>query len=38
MWIPGEGERMSEKYKVDKTTTNVLLMKLIDLEENEDDT
>ncbi|MHB8128599.1 MAG: tRNA lysidine(34) synthetase TilS [Mobilitalea sp.] len=37
MWIPGEGDRMSEKYKVDETTTNVLLMKMTDLEENEDD-
>lgn len=37
MWIPGSGERMSEKYKVDHTTKNVLLMKMIDLEENEDD-
>jgi tRNA(Ile)-lysidine synthase len=37
MWIPGEGERISEKYKVDETTSNILLMKLIDLEENEDD-
>jgi hypothetical protein len=37
MWIPGDGERMSEKYKVDPTTQNVLLMKMINLEENEDD-
>ncbi len=33
MWIPGEAERMSEKYKVDDTTTKILLMKWIDLEE-----
>ena len=33
MWIPGVGERMSEKYKVDSTTTKILLMKLIDLED-----
>ncbi len=33
MWIPGAAERMSEKYKVDDTTTKILLMKLIDLEE-----
>lgn len=37
MWIPGNGDRISEKYKVDETTSNILLMKLIDLEENEDD-
>jgi tRNA(Ile)-lysidine synthase len=37
MWIPGHGERMSEKYKVDETTTKVLLMKMIDLEEDEDE-
>ncbi|HWT76383.1 MAG TPA: tRNA lysidine(34) synthetase TilS [Mobilitalea sp.] len=35
MWIPGDGERMSEKYKVDDTTVKVLLMKMIDLEEYE---
>ncbi len=33
MWIPGLGERISEKYKVDETTKNVLLMKMIDLED-----
>ncbi len=33
MWIPGMGERISEKYKVDDTTTKILLMKLMDLEE-----
>ncbi len=33
MWIPGAAERMSEKYKVEDTTTKILLMKLIDLEE-----
>lgn len=37
MWIPGDGERMSEKYKVDDTTTRVLLMKMIILEESKDD-
>jgi tRNA(Ile)-lysidine synthase len=37
MWIPGTGDRISEKYKVDEKTTKVLLMKMIDLEENEDD-
>jgi tRNA(Ile)-lysidine synthase len=37
MWIPGMGERISEKYKVDETTTKVLLMKMTDLEENEDE-
>ena len=37
MWIPGTGERMSEKYKVDETTTKVLLMKMFDLEEMKDD-
>lgn len=36
MWIPGDGERMSEKYKVDESTTRVLLMKMIDLEDDED--
>ncbi|MGB4661611.1 MAG: tRNA lysidine(34) synthetase TilS [Mobilitalea sp.] len=35
MWILGTGERMSEKYKVDETTTNILLMKMIPMEENE---
>jgi tRNA(Ile)-lysidine synthase len=33
MWIPGEADRMSEKYKVDETTTKILLMNLIDMEE-----
>lgn len=37
MWIPGFGDRISEKYKVEDTTSKVLLMKLIDLEEMEDD-
>lgn len=37
MWIPGEGERMSEKYKVDLSTKKVLLMKMIDMEEDKDD-
>jgi tRNA(Ile)-lysidine synthase len=38
MWIPGDGERMSEKYKVDAATKNVLLMKMFDLEEEKYDT
>ncbi len=33
MWIPGAADRMSEKYKVDDTTTKILLMNLIDMEE-----
>ena len=33
MWIPGDGDRMSEKYKVDETTRTILLMKLIDTED-----
>ena len=33
MWIIGYGDRMSEKYKVDETTTKILLIKMIDLEE-----
>lgn len=33
MWIPGAAERMSEKYKVDNTTTKILLMILIDMED-----
>ncbi len=37
MWLPGEGERMSEKYKVDQTTTKILLMKMLNLEEVEND-
>ncbi len=37
IWIPGDGERMSEKYKIEPSTTKVLLMKMIDLEEIEDD-
>jgi tRNA(Ile)-lysidine synthase len=37
MWILGDEERMSEKYKVDETTTKVLLMKMTDLEENKDE-
>jgi tRNA(Ile)-lysidine synthase len=34
MWIPGAGERMSEKYKVDANTTKVLLIKMSDMEVN----
>ncbi len=37
MWIPGAGERMSEKYKVDPDTTKVLLIKLSDMEVNKDE-
>jgi tRNA(Ile)-lysidine synthase len=37
MWILGDGERMSEKYKVEESTQKVLLMKFIDAEENEHD-
>ncbi len=33
MWIPGLGERISEKYKVEDSTKNILLMKMIDLED-----
>ncbi len=33
MWIPGNWDRMSEKYKVDETTKKILLMKMIDLED-----
>ncbi len=37
VWIPGAGERMSEKYKVEPTTKNILLMNLLDLEEKKND-
>ena len=37
MWIPGIGDRMSEKYKVEPSTTRILLIKMIDLEEMKDD-
>ena len=37
MWIPGMGDRMSEKYKVEPSTTRILLIKMIDLEEMKDD-
>lgn len=37
MWIPGEGDRMSEKYKIDEDTKNVLSIKLINLEDDYDD-
>ena len=36
MWIPGLGERMSERYKIDAATTKVLLIKLSDTEVNKD--
>lgn len=35
MWILGEGDRISEKYKVEDNTNRILLIKLIDTEENE---
>lgn len=35
MWIPGENDRMSEKYKVDDTTKRILWIRMCDLEENE---
>ena len=35
MWIPGDMDRMSEKYKVDETTNKILLMKFIDAEEKQ---
>jgi len=34
MWVLGDGDRMSEKYKVDETTGKILSMKLLDMEEN----
>jgi tRNA(Ile)-lysidine synthase len=37
MWIVGELDRISEKYKVDETTDKILLIKLIDTEENDDE-
>lgn len=37
IWILGEVDRISEKYKVDETTRNMLLMKLIKLEEMKDE-
>lgn len=33
MWVMGQGERISERYKVNDNTTNILLMKLINTEE-----
>jgi tRNA(Ile)-lysidine synthase len=33
MWILGDGERISEKYKVNEKTKKILLMSLIDTEE-----
>ena len=35
MWIPEVENRMSEKYKIDETTKHILIVKLIDVEENE---
>ena len=37
IWIPGSGERMSEKYKVDAATSKVLLIKMFDMEVYKDD-
>lgn len=37
IWIPGSRDRISEKYKVDDSTENVLLMKMFNLEEMEND-
>ncbi len=37
MWILGDGERMSERYKVEEATKKVLSMKMIDLEEINND-
>jgi tRNA(Ile)-lysidine synthase len=34
MWILGDGNRMSEKYKVEETTKKILSMKLVYMEEN----
>lgn len=36
IWIPGAGGRISEKYKVDENTTRILLMRMSDLEDEED--
>jgi tRNA(Ile)-lysidine synthase len=36
MWIPETGDRMSERYKVDASTTKVLLIKMSDMEVNKD--
>ena len=37
MWIIGDENRMSERYKVDEDTTEVLLIKMFDLEDSVDD-
>lgn len=37
IWLPGSSERMSEKYKVDAATKKVLLIKLFDMEVDNDD-
>ncbi len=34
MWIIGDDNRISERYKVDKKTTKILEMKLVDAKEN----
>ena len=34
MWILGDGNRISEKYKINKDTRNILEMKLIEEKEN----
>lgn len=33
MWVIGQGDRISEKYKVNDNTINILLMKLINAED-----
>lgn len=37
IWIPGENSRISEKYKVEDSTTKVLWIKMFNLEENGND-
>jgi hypothetical protein len=36
MWIPGECDRMSEKYKITDATHRILWINLFDAEEKED--
>lgn len=35
MWIAGKEDRISEKYKVDETTSRILLMKMFGMEEKD---
>ncbi len=35
MWITGGEDRMSERYKVDETTTRILVIKMFDMEEKQ---